>query len=283
MGYILVTNDDGVDAPGLLALRRALAELGKTVVIAPDRNWSASGHAKTLHRPLRIRETHLRDGARAFSCDGAPSDCVAVALLGFLDARPDLVVSGINPNANVGSDCMYSGTVAAAMEAALVGVPAIAVSLDRSESAFGDSAERAAEIVNQEELPATGGPGEYATAAAFAARLASHVLRENLPSETLLNVNVPVSAQGEAIRGLRITRLGKRIYYDELVKRIDPQGRPYYWIGGEKPGGDVMLDGTDIWALANGMVSITPLHMDMTSHALVDRLAHWAYEVEWGF
>lgn len=246
--YILVSNDDGVDAPGLLALKQALEKIAEVRVIAPEVNWSAAGHAKTLHRPLRIRPTRLRDGSEAFKCDGAPSDCVAVALLGFFPERPSLVVSGINPNANVGKDITYSGTVAAAMEAAIDGVPAIAVSLDMKD-----------------------GSDNYVPAADFAARLALRLQSQGLPGDTLLNVNVP-DAAAEDIRGVEITRAGKRIYYDQLVRRDDPAGRPYYWIGGEKPGGDKDLQGTDIWALAHNKISITPIHMDMTSHALVERL-----------
>lgn len=246
--YILVSNDDGVDAPGLLALKQALEKVCEVRVIAPDVNWSAAGHAKTLHRPLRIRPTKLRDGSAAFKCDGAPSDCVAVALLGYFPERPALVVSGINPNANVGKDITYSGTVAAAMEAAIDEIPAIAVSLDMQN-----------------------GSDNYAPAAAFAARLAERVLKQGMPRDTLFNVNVP-DVSAEEIRGVAITRAGKRIYYDKLVKRDDPFGHPYYWIGGEKPGGDRELQGTDIWALANNLISITPIHMDMTSHGLIEQL-----------
>lgn len=254
--YILLTNDDGVHAPGLFALKQALAAVAPLEIIAPDRNWSAAGHAKTMHRPLRIRRTTLRDESPAFTCDGAPSDCVAVALLGFLPELPALVVSGINPNANVGSDLTYSGTVAAAMEATLSNIPAIAVSLDR-----------------------TGDNEDYAPAGAFAARLAEKVLREGLPPETLLNVNVP-GVSAEKIRGVRITRSGKRIYYDELVERVDPRGDKYYWIGGPQPGGATEVQGTDLWALANNYISITPIHMDMTSHAIVEKLGHWAEDFE---
>jgi 5'-nucleotidase len=173
---------------------------------------------------------------------------VAVALLGFFSDRPALVVSGINSNANVGKDITYSGTVAAAMEAVIDGVPAIAVSLD---------------VENESD--------NYAPAAAFAARLAKRVLEKGLPPETLLNVNVP-DIPADQIRGVSHTRAGKRIYYDQLIKRDDPYGKPYYWIGGEKPGGDRELFGTDIWALANSMISITPIHMDMTNHALIQEL-----------
>lgn len=249
--YVLVSNDDGVDAPGLLALKQALETVAEVRVIAPDTNWSAAGHAKTLHRPLRIRRTKLRDGSEAFKCDGAPSDCVAVALLGFFPERPALVVSGINPNANVGKDITYSGTVAAALEAAIDQVPAIAVSLDMHNSS-----------------------NNYVPAAAFAARLAYRVLRHGLPNETLLNVNVP-DVPAEDISGVVMTRAGKRIYYDQLIKRDDPFGKPYYWIGGEQPGGDKELKGTDIWALANNLISITPIHLDMTNHALIEQLTDW--------
>ncbi len=248
---ILLTNDDGVDAPGLLALRQALAPLDNVEIIAPDRNWSAAGHAKTMHRPLRIRPRQLRDGSPAFACDGAPSDCVAVALLGFLKESPRLVVSGINPNANVGSDLTYSGTVAAAMEAALSGIPSIAVSLETNDE-FDD----------------------YRAAAQYARRLAALVLKEGLPPDTLLNVNAPALPEAE-IQGVCVTRTGKRIYNDELVERVDPRGHKYYWIGGDRPGGETELKGTDIWALANGYISITPIHMDMTNHDLIEKMQGW--------
>ena len=253
--YILISNDDGVDAPGLLALKQALEKIAEVRVLAPDTNWSAAGHAKTLHRPLRIRPTKLRDGSDAWRCDGAPSDCVAVALLGFFPERPALVVSGINPNANVGKDITYSGTVAAALEAALDEIPALAVSLDMHN-----------------------GSDNYAPAAEFAARLAQRVLRVGMPQATLLNVNVP-DARAEDIRGVEITRAGKRIYYDQLVKRDDPFGKPYYWIGGERPGGNRELAGTDIWALANNLISITPIHLDMTNHTMIEELQTWSKEL----
>jgi 5'-nucleotidase len=249
--YVLVTNDDGIDAPGLLALKQGIERIAQVRVVAPDRNWSAAGHAKTLHRPLRIRPTRLRDDSEAYACDGAPSDCVAVTLLGFFQERPALVVSGINPNANVGKDITYSGTVAAAMEAAIDGVPAIAMSLDLKE-------------VSE----------DYTLAAAFAGRLARHVLDAGLPPDTLLNVNVP-DVPAELMEGVAITRAGKRIYYDQLILRNDPNGKPYYWIGGERPGGDRELQGTDIWALANNLISITPIHMDMTNHALIEDMTGW--------
>lgn len=248
--FILISNDDGIDAPGLLALKQALEKIAAVRVIAPERNWSVAGHAKTLHRPLRVRPTQLADGSEAYKCDGSPSDCVAVALLGFFGERPALVVSGINSNANVGSDITYSGTVAAAMEAAIDGTPAIAVSLDVNASAQ-----------------------HYDTAGVYAARIAQRVLQTGLPPDTLLNVNVPDVSRDE-IRGVAITRGGKRIYYDQLFSRQDPSGQPYYWIGGARPGGNVELQGTDIWALANHLVSITPVQLDLTNHTLLQELGN---------
>ncbi|GAB4502508.1 MAG: 5'/3'-nucleotidase SurE [Anaerolineales bacterium] len=246
---ILVTNDDGVSAPGLLALTQSLRALGEVTVLAPDRNWSASGHVKTMERPLRVRETRLADGSPAYASDGAPSDCVALALLGLLPQKFDLVLSGINPNANVGHDVTYSGTVTAAMEAVIAGVPGIAVSLDS---------------------PPEHGLLDYSFAAESALRVARRVVREGLPAGTLLNVNVPYLPASQ-IRGLMVTRQGLRVYRDELDRRVDPRGKPYYWIGGEVPSG-VEEAGTDFGALKAGYVSITPLQLDLTAFDLLDKL-----------
>ncbi len=254
--HILVTNDDGILSPGLLALAQALKPLGKVTVLAPDRNWTASGHVKTLERPLRVREAVLFDGSPGFSTDGAPSDCVALALLGVLPEPVDLVVSGINAGENVGHDVTYSGTVTAAMEAAIWGLPGVAVSLQLPEA--------------PPRLP------DYAPAAAMARRVVERVLRFGLQQGALLNVNVPYLPL-EAIRGIRITRQGLRIYRDELVKRLDPRSRPYYWIGGEAPSG-VPEDGTDFGALHEGYVSVTPLQLDLTAHSLLDGLRGWEWE-----
>jgi 5'-nucleotidase len=258
VNLILLTNDDGIDAPGLFALQQALAPLGKVKVLAPDRNWSSSGHTITLDRPLRIHARRLADGSEAFACDGAPSDCVAVGVLGFFKERPSLVVSGINPTANLAHDMTYSGTVSAAMEAALNDIPSFAISLDR-----------------------TAMPPDFGAAAAFARRLARKVLREGMPTDTFLNVNIP-ALRLAAIRGVRITRAGKRIYRDELIERIDPRGAKYYWIGGQAPTGDVEAEGTDLWALANGFISITPVHLDLTSHAMIEKMWDWAEELHHG-
>lgn len=252
--HILLTNDDGAAATGLHAAARALRGLGRVTILAPDRNWSASGHVKTLHRPLRVWEFHLPDGTPALATDGAPSDCVALAVLGLLDQPVDLVVSGINPHANLGHDVTYSGTVTAAMEAAIAGLPGIAVSLDSPED--GNAAI------------------DFTPAAQVAAALAAQVLERGLPSGVLLNVNVP-ALPFAALHGVRITRQGLRVYRDALVRRDDPRRRPYYWIGGESPTG-VAEPGTDYWALKEGFVSVTPLQLDLTARSALTDLEGWA-------
>jgi 5'-nucleotidase len=251
--HILVTNDDGVYAPGLLAMVVELRKLGEVTVLAPDHNWSASGHVKTLSRPLRAKPVTLADGSTALASDGAPSDCVALALMGVVEKPIDLVVSGINPNANIGHDVTYSGTVTAAMEAAIGGVPGIAVSLDAPEYFKGLL--------------------DYSTAAIAARKVAQTLVDHPFPKYTLLNVNVPYLTEKE-LKGYRVSRQGLRIYRDELVKREDPRGRPYYWIGGEAPTG-VAEEGTDFGDLAAGYVSITPIQLDLTAHNLLDEISHW--------
>jgi 5'-nucleotidase len=252
--HILVTNDDGINHPGLLALAQALRPLGEVSVLAPDRNWSASGHVKTLDRPLRVREACLADDTPALSSDGAPSDCVALALLGLLPPV-DLVVSGINPNANLGHDVTYSGTVTAAMEAAIGGVPGIAVSLNS---------------------PENGVRPDFRVAGSIARRVAAQVMARGLPPATLLNVNVPYLPEAQ-LRGILVTRQGLRVYRDKLEPRQDPRGRPYYWIGGEAPTG-VLEDGTDIGGLAQGYVTVTPLQLDLTAYPLMEALKAWQWE-----
>jgi 5'-nucleotidase len=269
MTQILLTNDDGIEAPGLRALLQALRPLGQVMVFAPDHNWSAAGHTKTMHKPLRVERYSFdcpptdgeqgaqastpEGGIEAYTTTGAPSDCVALALLGILPQKPDLVISGINQGANLGHDLTYSGTVAAAMEAVISGLPAVAVSLDSYSS------------------------HHFATAAQVAAQVVGQVQERGLPPGMFLNVNVP-SLAPEEIAGVAITRLGRRVYRDILVERHDPRGRPYYWIGGEPPSGH--LDGgTDIWAVANGYVSITPIHLDMTAHDLIPVLQDWRFQI----
>jgi 5'-nucleotidase len=254
--HILVTNDDGVQAPGLLALAQAMRQVGEVTVVAPDRNWSASGHVKTLERPIRVTETMLADGTSAFMSDGAPSDCVALPLLGFTE-KIDLVASGINPYSNIGHDVTYSGTVTAAMEAVIAGVPGIAFSLA------------------SQDKPANT-PTDYGPAGQVAAVVAKKVLEEGLAEGVILNVNIPYLSI-ETMKGMMVTRQGLRVYRDALDRRVDPRGRPYYWIGGEAPTG-VNEEGTDVGALFAGFVSITPLQLDLTNYKALDVLRNWEWK-----
>ena len=254
--HILVTNDDGVQAPGLLALAQEMRKLGKVTVFAPDHNWSASGHVKTMDRPLRVREEVLEDGSPALSTDGAPSDSVALALLGVVKEKIDLVVSGINPHENIGHDVTYSGTVTAAMEAVIGGVPGMAVSLHAPDGFRG--------IL------------DYRAAAGVGRRVADRVLSGGLPQGVLLNVNVPYLQEGE-IKGYMITRQGLRVYRDALDERLDPRGRPYYWIGGDFPTG-IPEEGTDYGAIQAGYVSITPLQLDLTAREAMEEMKKWKWE-----
>jgi len=251
--HILVTNDDGVTAPGLLALAQEMRKLGKVTVFAPDKNWSASGHVKTMERPLRVRETLLADGTSAFTSDGAPSDCVALSLLGLHQEQIDLVVSGINPHANIGHDITYSGTVTAAMEAVITGVKGIAVSLDSPDGFKGLL--------------------DYSTSASVARRVVEKIIVDGLPKDVVVNINVPYLKENE-LKGFMITRQGLRVYRDALDIRNDPRGKPYYWIGGESPTG-VDEPGTDFGALKAGYVSITPLQLDLTNYKSMDVLGKW--------
>lgn len=253
--FILVTNDDGYLSPGILALRRALEEVGEPWVMAPDRNWSAASRTRVFHKPLRVSTARLPDGTEVHVTNGSPSDCVLLALLGLAPRRPDLVVAGINLGANLGHDVTYSGTVAAAMEGASAGIPAIAVSLDLG--------------------PEEGGEGnpDFETAGALAARVARRALAErDLVARALLNINVPRGTP----KGIRVTRLGGKIWADDLVRGQDPRGRFYYWLSGEMlttpPPGE---EDTDVWAVLSGYVSITPLHLDLTAHGLLAALRSW--------
>jgi 5'-nucleotidase len=250
---ILITNDDGIDSEGLMALKRALSPLGEILVVAPDHNWSAAGHTKTMHKPLRVTKVTLPDGDEGYASDGTPSDCVSLSMLGFTGGElPSLVVSGINKGANLGGDITYSGTVAAAMEGVVSGIPAIAMSL------------------------ASYLEWNFEPAAEFAANLVREVMERGLPRDVLLNVNVPNVSRKE-IQGVQVVRLGQRIYRDKLITRKDPFGRDYYWIGGDEPSGNEE-EGTDIWAIANNFISITPIHMDLTNYTLIEGLQRWGLQ-----
>jgi 5'-nucleotidase len=241
---ILLTNDDGVHADGLLALREATEPLAEVVVCAPERPRSATGHAITLHKPLRVAEVRTPDGKLSYALSGTPSDCVMMGVHHLLKRIPDLVISGINDGPNMGWDLTYSGTASAAMEGAIMGAPSIAVSLVSSVRERHD----------------------FGPAAKFAADIARALLEDPLPPSRFLNVNVPQTPEGH-IAGVRITRQGGRRYPGSVQERIDPWGRKYYWLGGELPE-DELEPGTDVEALATGHISVTPIQLDMTDDRL---------------
>jgi 5'-nucleotidase len=241
---ILVSNDDGIHSEGIIALAEALEDLGEVFVVAPDREQSASSHALTLHRPLRIKEIKNR----WFAVDGTPADCILLGVKKILqDRKPSLVVSGINKGPNLGDDIIYSGTVSAAMEGTLLGIPSFAISL-----------------VSRNNF-------QFETASKFARRLARFILERGIPSDTFLNVNVP-NLKEEEIRSYEITRQGRRVYGEVVIENIDPRGEKYYWIGGGEPGYDKSMEGTDFQAVYSNRISITPLSLDMTNYTSIKEL-----------
>jgi 5'-nucleotidase len=243
MSLILISNDDGIHSDGLRALAEALVPLGEVVAVAPDREQSASSHALTMHRPLRLKQA----APGFFSVDGTPTDCILLAVNRVLAGRkPDLLISGINKGGNLGDDILYSGTVSAAMEGARMGIPSFAVSL-----------------VARKDF-------KYQAACSFSRKLAARILESNDPSCLLLNVNIPNLAH-EQIKGVRITRQGKRLYNGAVVEKTDPRGQKYYWIGGEEPGHEELRD-SDIEAVMEGWVSVTPLRLDLTDEGGMARL-----------
>jgi len=243
---ILVTNDDGIHSEGIIVLAKAVREIGDVFVIAPDREKSAIAHSVTLHRPLRVE----RIKRNTYAVDGTPADCVHLGVHGILSERPDLIISGINKGGNLGDDVTYSGTVSAALEGTLLGIPSFAVSLvARSHFKFG-------------------------TAARFALRVARHVARKGLPKDTFLNINVPNLDEKE-VKSYRITRQGKWVHHRSgVVAKIDPRGKKYYWVG-EAPSISEQGKDTDIEAVSNSCISITPLHIDLTHYASIPKLKKW--------
>jgi 5'-nucleotidase len=251
---ILVTNDDGIESRGLLMLKQALEPIGNVYVMAPDTNQSAVGHAMTFMRPLRVRERILDDGSQGFSVDGSPTDAVSLAFLGYFGIAFDLVASGINYGLNVGDDITYSGTVGAAMEAVLSGCPAVAMSQEFD------------------------GEPDFELARQVAGMVARNVLENGLGEGELLNVNIP-AVSVDACGGIELTRMGKRIYQDQLLERLDPRGTPYYWFGGPPPTG-VAEPGTDFHAIDSGNVAITPIQLDLTAKRLLERIHGWEWRLD---
>jgi len=240
MPLILLTNDDGIDSPGLEVLARALRPLGTCVIVAPDRDNSAASHSLTMNRPLKVTTVE----ENIYSVNGTPTDCVVIGLNKILKKRPDLLVSGINPGPNLGDDIAYSGTVSAAVEGAMYGVSSLAVSL------------------------AGAHPFHFTDAGRMAAWLAGIILKQGLPKNTLLNANIPAI---ETIRGVRVTRQGRKLWKNAIQETLDPWGRQHYWIGGGTPHLDPDED-TDVSAINAGYISVTPIHLDLTNHAGIQYL-----------
>lgn len=249
---ILLSNDDGVYAPGLMVLYQSLKEIANIDVVAPDRNRSGASSSLTLHNPLRI---HRLDNGFV-SVEGTPTDCVHLALTGLLSELPDLVVSGINEGANLGDDILYSGTVAAAIEGRFLGLPSIAISLASRDCHY------------------------YETAGQVVVSIVKGLIKEKLPlgMSTILNVNVP-DLPLHMLQGITVTRLGTRHVAEPVIREKDPRGHDIYWIG--PPGGeDEAGPGSDFYAVNNGKVSVTPLMIDFTHHAVMDSVSDWLMKIE---
>ena len=244
---ILVTNDDGIYSEGINILADSLSFLGTVWIVAPQHEQSAVGHSLTLHRPLRMLEIE----ERRLAVDGTPTDCVCLAVKGLLDNKPDLLVSGINRGGNMGDDITYSGTVSAAWEGTLLGIPSFAIST----------------------LPDSQENYNFKPAAAFAGRMARAILKNGLPPNTLLNVNVP-NTNGVPINRYKFTRQGRRIFGDSVIEKIDPRGKKYYWIGGPDLGFENIPD-SDLLAVHQKCISITPLLLDLTNYATIEGLLAW--------
>ena len=247
---ILVSNDDGIFAPGIKILAETLALENEVYVIAPDRERSANGHALTLHKPLRAEELNLFNGVKsAWQVNGTPSDCIKLGVGAILESMPDIVVSGINRGQNMGTDIIYSGTVSAAMEGNILGIPSIAVSL----SSFADL--------------------HYQTGADFILKFIKNFETKKMPPKTLLNVNIP-AVSSEQIAGVKITKLGVHRYIDVFEKRVDLRGKNYYWLSGEAL---VYEDeeGTDIFEVKQNYISVTPIHYDLTNYDFINDLNRW--------
>ncbi len=244
---ILVTNDDGIYAEGIKVLAEALSSIGTVWIVAPQHEQSAVGHSLTLHRPLRVYEL----GERRLAVDGTPTDCVCLAVNGLLKKKPDLLVSGINMGGNMGDDITYSGTVSAAWEGTLLGIPSFAIST----------------------LPDDNEVYIFPPAAEFACRLAKAILKYGLPANTLLNVNVP-HTRNKPIRGYRITRQGRRIFGESVVEKIDPRGKKYYWIGGKITGFED-IPSSDLQAVYEDCISVTPILIDLTNYAAMEEIEKW--------
>ena len=249
---ILITNDDGITAPGMAALVKSMLPLGKVIVVAPDSPQSGMGHAITMNKPLRMEKVSIFENVDAYQCSGTPADCVKLAVDKVMHRKPDLLVSGINHGSNSSINVIYSGTMSAAMEGAIEGINAIGFSL------------------NDYNFDAN-----FTASAYFANKIAAKVLENKLPLGVLLNVNVP-SLTIENIKGMKICRQAKAKWVEEFDERTDPHNRKYYWLTGEFVNSDKGKD-TDEWAMANGFVSIVPTQFDLTAHHAISTLNSWEF------
>lgn len=249
----LLTNDDGVDSPGLGYLAEALAELGKVYVVAPERERSADGHSITMHKPLRVKfKGRPSQSLEIWESSGSPADCVVIGIFDILPSKPDLIISGINLGSNLGEDVTYSGTVSGALEGFLCDVPSVAFSLATFEAPLWDTAVCVSKLIVQTML--------------------------DFPEPFILNVNIP-NLPLRQLKGILFTKLGRRRYIDRLNKRVDPFGRPYYWIGGY-PEDVAPQEGTDIWAIKEGFVSISPIKLDLTDYDKIKSMESWRERIE---
>lgn len=255
---ILLTNDDGIYAPGILAAKTELSAVGEVFVVAPERPRSAAAHAITLHKPLRIKTVELPDGSAGYAVSGTPTDCVTLGYEIVMDNNCQIVVSGINSGSNLGWDISYSGTVAGAIEGAVLGIPSFSISLVYSEE----------RRLHQ---------SDYHSAAEYAVKLVQQLQKRPLPIHTFLNVNVPLLHDRKSYP-VEFTHQGRREYVDRIVTRIDPSGTPYYWQGGTVSEG-LPDPGSDVHAVLNGCISVTPIQLDMTSYPLLDQLRKWNSEI----
>ncbi len=249
---ILITNDDGITAPGIKALVNAVKHLGEIIVVAPDAPQSAMGHAVTISKPLRLAQTDLYGEILSYQCSGTPADCVKLAVDKVLHRKPDLVLSGINHGSNSSINVLYSGTMSAAMEGCIEGIPSAGFSLC-------DFAYEA----------------DFTLAAKVAAQVAENILKENLPKGVLLNVNIPKIPE-ELLQGIKICRQANAKWEEDFDERLDPNGRKYYWLTGKFVNYDLGQD-TDEWALANNYVSVVPVHFDLTAHQVISDLNKWKF------
>ncbi len=252
---ILLTNDDGIYSPGILALKQAMTTFGSVTVVAPDVQKSGVGHAITFSHPLRVREVYLDSEFIGYGIDGSPADCVKLGVREIMKEKPELLVAGINIGANVGINVIYSGTVAAAIEGAILGIPSVAISLEVSETS-----------------------PDIQGAASIAKDMVSHIIRKELPKGTLLNINIPLIPKKE-IKGVKIAKQYSGDFDEHFDKRTDPRGRVYYWLAGTGwP--EVDVDGTDMNVLKDGFISITPLRYDLTDKNFLKEIETWKWDDE---